>query len=134
MSSLPSIVDCGDPVSLLERCGPWLQREEARYNLMLGLASARAEAGSWEEGAAFLSVEADGEVAGCVMRTPPHKLLITDMPMSAVEPLVEAVLLRYPTIPPRSSVPDPSPRRSPARGSDIGVGDGGSACDRVSTS
>ena len=39
------------------------------------------------------------DVVGCAMRTPPHKLLVTDMPVLAARLLTESVLDRYEEIP-----------------------------------
>lgn len=99
MSTGVRIVVLDSPSDFLGRCGPWLRCEEARYNLVLSLAEARAAAGEWEEGACFLSVENGGEVVGCAMRTPPHKLLVTDMPVSAAAPLAETAADLYEEIP-----------------------------------
>ncbi|MEM7414782.1 MAG: GNAT family N-acetyltransferase [Gemmatimonadota bacterium] len=99
MSASFRIVSYETPSDFLDRCRPWLKREEARYNLVLSLAEARAAAAEWEDGACFIAVEEDGDVIGCAMRTPPHKLLVTDMPVPAARLLTESVLDRYDEIP-----------------------------------
>jgi predicted GNAT family acetyltransferase len=87
------------PGAFLARGGGWLEREEARYNLILSLARGRAEAGEWPEGAAFMTVEQDGVVAGCAMRTPPHKLLVTDMPLAAAPHVARQAADLYESMP-----------------------------------
>jgi hypothetical protein len=74
--------------ALLERAETWLLRAEDLNNLILSLAYAVAEeeaagAAAPDAGPAapfFASVEASGRVVGCAFRTPPHQLLMTEMP------------------------------------------------------
>lgn len=81
-----------DASGFLDRAGEWLMRDEAGNNLILGLAD-RLLRGTqvYDQQPYFAIVEQDGAVAGCCLRTPPFKLLVTDMPPSAVEPLVDDV-------------------------------------------
>jgi hypothetical protein len=67
--------------AFLGRAEAWLQTREAEHNLHLSLSYARRDSGTTEPDTLFGTVEAEGEVLGCVIRTPPHKLLVTDIPM-----------------------------------------------------
>lgn len=88
-----------EPGPFLDQAGPWLMQREDLHNLILSLAGDRARSGSWETGALFAVVTAEGEVVGCAVRTPPHKVLLTEMPVEAVPMLVEALRSRYGEIP-----------------------------------
>ena len=86
--------------AFLARVEPWLVRHEDSNNLMLGLAYARALAGEEEPDAFWGTVEdVDGAVVGCVMRTPPHKVLVTDMPLAAAAAVVRALADVYEEVP-----------------------------------
>lgn len=89
-----------DASSFLDRAGEFLMRDEARNNLILGIAD-RLLRGTqvYDEPPYFVTIEAGDEVVGCCLRTPPFKLLITDMPLAAVEPLVTAVASAFATLP-----------------------------------
>lgn len=87
------------PAAFLERAELWLLRREDYNNLVLSLAYARAAAGSSEPGSFFATVEWEGEVVGCVMRTPPHKVLLTDVPTDAAEAIALELSSRYAEIP-----------------------------------
>jgi ribosomal protein S18 acetylase RimI-like enzyme len=93
-------VEAADPAGFLARSEAFLRGDEARHNLMLGLALARATSGRVEEGALFASVtDGSGRVVGCVMRTPPHKVLVTDLPTEATSPVVDRLTEWYDEIP-----------------------------------
>lgn len=88
-----------DPGAFLERAESWLREREALFNLHLSLASARRDKGESEPDCLWATVESTKGVVGCVIRTPPHKLLATDMPAEAA-PLVAATAAdRYESIP-----------------------------------
>ena len=75
----------------LDRAGPWLLRSEAEHSLVLGIAGRLADAAGPPAAPVFLAtVEDGGAVAGVAMRTPPHKLLLSRMPLGAVPLVVEA--------------------------------------------
>ena len=84
--------------AFLRRAEQWLLRAEDRNNLILSLAYARARRSAFEPDAFFGTVEDGGQVIGCALRTPPHKLLVTDMPDDAALVLVPAVASVYDTI------------------------------------
>ncbi|MDH3270037.1 MAG: GNAT family N-acetyltransferase [Gemmatimonadota bacterium] len=75
-----------------------MEREDVE-NLIFSLAHARARSGEVEAGALFAVLERDTEVVGCVLRTPPHKVLVTDLPAAAAPIVVEALVQRFDRIP-----------------------------------
>ena len=93
------LVRHGDAEEFLARAEPWLLSREAEHNLHLSLAYARREKGDAEPDCLFGTVECDGEVVGGVMRTPPHKLLLTGMPTDAAPVVAEAAADLYDAIP-----------------------------------
>ena len=94
-----SVVAHDGPAAFLERAEPWLLTREDEHNLHLSLAYARRQNGETEEDSLFATVERDGEVVGCVIRTPPHKLLVTTMPLDAVPSVVAVADDMYDEIP-----------------------------------
>jgi GNAT superfamily N-acetyltransferase len=74
---------------------------------MLSLAYARASAedtrtsadGADAEDPFYATVEQGGRLVGCVMRTPPHKVLITDLPVDAAPVVVAALGEAFDRIP-----------------------------------
>jgi GNAT superfamily N-acetyltransferase len=87
------------PVDFVERAGAWLERREDHHNLLLGLATARLQTQTWPAGDFFATVEKDGRVVGCVVRTPPHKALLTDIPVEAASSVAAALSERFEVIP-----------------------------------
>ncbi|MBT8487620.1 MAG: hypothetical protein KJO65_02220, partial [Gemmatimonadetes bacterium] len=97
---MPDVVVFSDAGSFLERAERWLREREDANNLFLSLAYARAAAPLEEERDVFYAtVETDGEVVGCVMRTPPHKVLLTHLPAAAAQAIAQALEQRFETIP-----------------------------------
>jgi len=92
------IVQYENPADFLARAEPWLLEREAHHNLILSLAYARAAKEQQESGVLYATLESD-EVVGCVMRTPPHKVLITAMPDEAADVLAAALVNLYEEIP-----------------------------------
>jgi len=85
------LVRHASPGAFLERAEPWLLEREDEHNLHLSLAYARRDSGPVGTESLFGTVEGDGEVVGCVIRTPPHKLLVTSLPSEAASSIVEPV-------------------------------------------
>ncbi len=83
----------------LAYAGDWLLEREDHNNLFLSLSYARAETGSAEDGAMWAVVEGQGSIAGCALRTPPQKVLVTDMPSAAIPALVRAFADRFDELP-----------------------------------
>ncbi len=100
--------------SFLARARMFLLADEDRNNLVLSLSAARVNAPapapaagagerppSTEDEPVFATVE-DGEtgrLVGCVLRTPPHKVLLTSMPTAAARPVAHFLAGRYRSIP-----------------------------------
>jgi predicted GNAT family acetyltransferase len=79
----------------LHSAGPFLLRAEAENNLILGLVGDMA-AGTRVWDAMYLAtVEEDGQVVACAMRTPPHKPVLTSAPEEAIELLAADFQERY---------------------------------------
>lgn len=71
-----NVVQLKNAAVFLERAGPLLLADEARHNLILGLAGTlRDNPGLYREHAQWI-VEADGAVVGAALRTPPHNLVL----------------------------------------------------------
>lgn len=87
------------PGTFLEHAESWLLEREDHNNLFLSLSYARAETGRSEPDAIWAVVEQGGAVAGCAMRTPPHKVLLTDVTPVAVPSLVRAFAREFDTVP-----------------------------------
>ena len=87
------------PGDFLQRAESWLLASEAEHNLHLSLAYVRRDAGATGADVLFGTVEQDGDLVGCVIRTPPHKLLITSMPPEAAPDIVGHVAELYDEIP-----------------------------------
>ena len=100
MSAELHVLRLPDAAAFLERAGAWLLRAEARNNLMLSLAD-RMLRGSkiYDQGAYFAVVERAGHIEGCIMRTPPFKLLVTELPADTIGAVVDAVAALYDEIP-----------------------------------
>ena len=87
------------PGDFLQRAESWLLASEAEHNLHLSLAYVRRDAGATGADVLFGTVEQDGDLVGCVIRTPPHKVLITSMPPEAAQDIVGPVAELYDEIP-----------------------------------
>lgn len=84
----------------LARAEQWLSDREDRYNLLLGMARRLVADGSYDDRSPLLAtVQKGGAVAGCVFRTPPHKLGLTEMPLTAVPQVVRLTADLYEQIP-----------------------------------
>lgn len=97
------VVRHAGPGAFLHRAEGWLLEAEDRHNLILGLAYGLAagalEGRPSEPDRFFSTVEIDGSVHGSVLRTPPHKVLMTDLPEGAAAPLVARLSELYDDIP-----------------------------------
>lgn len=87
------------PEAFLEHAEAWLLEREDHNNLFLSLSYARAETGRVEPGAVWAVVEQGGRLAGCAMRTPPHKVLTTSLIPIAVPSLVRSFAERFERVP-----------------------------------
>jgi uncharacterized protein len=76
--------------NFLESAGHWLEQEEAKNNLILGIATFfKSYSGPLKVQPYFLTAEDNGSIVGAALMTPPRRLLITTMPDSAVSALAE---------------------------------------------
>jgi uncharacterized protein len=81
-----------DPVAFLEKAGPLLLQDEARHNLMLGLASTLRDHPERYPDFGLWLVEHDGEPVGAALRTAPHNLVLARArDTRAVDALAQAV-------------------------------------------
>lgn len=89
-----------DVFSFADRATPWLLQAEPEHNLMLGLIELlkRATKGSGHP-PYLVTVEENGHVCGCALRTPPYKLSLTRMPHGAIPELVNDVAQVYQELP-----------------------------------
>lgn len=86
------VVQLSDPAEFLDRAGPLLLADEARHNLILGLAATlRDQPGFYPEHELWV-VEDEGEIVGAALRTPPHRLVLAQpTAMAAVAALAAAL-------------------------------------------
>jgi len=80
------LVQLDDPNEFLERAAPLLLADEARHNLILGIAGTlRDQPGRYATHELWL-VEEDGVVRAAAVRTPPYRLVLAG---AAVQPLAD---------------------------------------------
>ena len=95
------------PAHFLETAEPWLLQAEAEHGLLLGLARARAASGTEPDPTElFATVQEGDRVIGCLFRTPPHPLGLTDLPEAAIPLALRQVALSYPDLPGVVGPPD----------------------------
>lgn len=84
----------------LEQAGPWLEQEEARNNLILGIAANIAsKPPDQRQEHYFWVVKQDKQVAGAAFWTPPYKLSLTLMEPEALAALARKVQKTFPELP-----------------------------------
>jgi hypothetical protein len=89
-----------DAAVFLERAEDWLLRDEAEYNLILGIsASVRDGTAAFEPPYYFATAERAGEIVGCAFRTPPYKLCLTRMPADAARAIADDLAGLYDALP-----------------------------------
>ena len=97
-----NVVVHADAAAFLARARPWLEAAEDENNLVLSIA-ARIAGGpataSGPDAPFFATVEDGGEVVGCAFRTPPHKLVLTRMPVAGAERVAQAAAARWDAVP-----------------------------------
>ncbi|HET9948429.1 MAG TPA: GNAT family N-acetyltransferase [Longimicrobiales bacterium] len=82
------IVRHASPAAFLGHAGGWLLEAEDRHNVMLGILYAQAGMSAEAAGIYLATVERDGRVVGCCMRTP-YGVLLTEMPEEPLDALVQ---------------------------------------------
>jgi hypothetical protein len=70
-------------------CGPYLAEREVEHNLLLGLLSELSRPETVYQPPYYLAAVRDdaGRIHGCALRTPPFKLLLTELPAAALASL-----------------------------------------------
>jgi len=84
-----------------ERAGPFLAEHEAEHNLQLGLLGRlRTEPRLYGSDSTFVVADEGGEITGCLMRTPPHGIILSRFGSpEAVDAVAEAVPDMHPGLP-----------------------------------
>jgi predicted GNAT family acetyltransferase len=87
-----------DPGQFLERAEGFLLRDPVAHNILVTNIRARRDRAVTDPAPATYAAVLDGEgaVVGAAMRTPPHAVFLSSMPVAAVEPLVEALTAACP--------------------------------------
>jgi predicted GNAT family acetyltransferase len=87
-----------DPGAFLARVEDFLLRDPVAHNVLVTNVRARRDGSVADPTPATYAVVLDGEgaVVGAAMRTPPHAVALSTMPVAAVGPLVEALAAACP--------------------------------------
>ncbi|MEX2283276.1 MAG: GNAT family N-acetyltransferase [Gemmatimonadota bacterium] len=94
------VVRHADADAFLARASEWLLNAEAENNLILGLAGRIGREPHLFQPPIYLATIEDlGAVHGCVMRTPPFKLIVSRIPVAALPALVADVRETFATLP-----------------------------------
>ena len=93
-----------DARAFLDRAEQWLLRAEQRYGLLLGVAyQVLSGAHRFRKPIYWATIEedflGDASLVGCVFRTPPHQVGVTELPAAAIEPLVASLREDYLNLP-----------------------------------
>jgi uncharacterized protein len=92
------VVQLSDASDFLERAAPLLLADEARHNLILGLAGTIRDHPGLYANPRFWLAEDGGTVAGAALRTPPHNLVLARGSDAAVAALAGSVEERLPGV------------------------------------
>ena len=97
---MPTVRRHPDVREFLDHAGSWMLRHEVEHNLLLGITDQLLRDNhSFEEPIYLATIEVGGDVAGCAFRTPPFKLGLTRLPLSAMSFLVRDVAAVYEDLP-----------------------------------
>ena len=100
MSPGPVLRIAADPAEFFERAWDHLVADEARHNLILGMAGGLISGDHDYEAPIFLAtVEDAGRVVGHAFRTPPFKVGVSDLPPEVDVALVDALAERWDALP-----------------------------------
>jgi uncharacterized protein len=81
-----------DPRAFRDAVTPFLLADEAQHNLILGLVTTLCDGRAYgPEPPVLLAVTDGAEVLGAAVMTPPYKLVVTDLPETAVASVAEQV-------------------------------------------
>lgn len=96
-----SVKRINDPGAFSGRAGPFLNAHEPEHNLPLGLLGRLLEEPRlYGFGPAFVVAEDGGRVVGCLLRTPPHGVVLSRFDsLEAVDLVVGAILDMHPGLP-----------------------------------
>lgn len=78
---------------------PWLLRDEIENNLMLSIVQGIVTSAIVCADAYFAVIRSGGDIVGCALRTPPHKLLLTRVPDEAIPFLAHDMTSVYQSLP-----------------------------------
>jgi hypothetical protein len=92
------VVQLSDPVEFLERAAPLLLADEARHNLILGIAGTLRDQPAFYAEQELWVVESEGEVVGAALRTPPHRLVLAQPTVPAAVDALAAALEGLPGV------------------------------------
>ena len=94
-------IQVDDAATFLARAGPFLAAHDAEHNLALGLLGRlRVEPRLYGFDPTFVVAEEAGSVVGCLLRTPPHGVVLSRFEsLEAVDAVAEAVLDMHPGLP-----------------------------------
>lgn len=97
-----------DDVRLFSECvQPFLLKREALHCLMLGLCATLIRTNEYSEPPYLAYVEEDGDVIAAALRTPPHRLVVSDTPhVAALNLIAEDVYHLYGDTLPGAHVPN----------------------------
>lgn len=85
-----------DARSFLTRAEAWLATREIEHAVVLQSArQARANDTHYERPMYWATIENEGQLVGCAYRTPPYKVGVTQLPESAIPPLVADLASTY---------------------------------------
>jgi len=91
---------CPGAAAFLALAEPFLLRQEAAHNLILGLAGQLRNGSQQYPAPPYFAVVMNGEaVVAAIMRTPPHNLLLSAMPADVLPAIADAVYAAYPALP-----------------------------------
>jgi len=92
---------CPDAAAFLTLAEPFLLREEAAHNLILGIAGVVRDDPGRYSGTPYFAVvkDAAGEIVGAMLRTLPYNLLLSRAPENAVSAMAVAVRAEYDALP-----------------------------------
>src|SRR5262245_25094237 len=83
----------------LDCAGDWLLAAETENNLILGIAGWLRNDASYQTAPYLAVVEHGDTIVGCVLRTPPHKPILSGMPLGAIPQVVAELHATYDSIP-----------------------------------
>lgn len=94
------VIRSADAADFLALAQPWLMLAEVEHNVILSIAAAIAQGSLVPKQPPYLAAVIDGgEVVACALRTPPHKLVLSNARGDAVQALVRDIAGSPPGLP-----------------------------------